>query len=104
MIEPWRTGWSLWVNRHLHHELFHTQVTNWRLLPGGTRVSANGALPWILFERDRAKFIAANPTLEIPSIEPLTPMSDLESGGFSMRSTVPGYACPAIRFLEGRIL
>jgi len=104
MIEPWRTGWSSWVYRHLHHEPFRTATRDWRLPPGGPLSSANGALPWIVFERDRAKFIAANPTLEILTIEPLMPMSYLASGGVSMRSVVPGFAYPAIRFLERRIL
>lgn len=94
MIEPWRSEWSLWVYQHFYHEFFHRQVTNWRPLPGGTWGSAIGALLWILFERDRAKFIAANPTLEIPTIEPLMPMSDLASRSVSTRSTVPDFAYP----------
>ena len=104
MIEPWRTGWSSWVYRNLHHEPFDTDVRGWRLPLGGPLSSANGALPWIVFERDRTKFIAANPTLEIVTIEPLMPMSYLASGGVSMRSILPGFAYPAIRFLERYIL
>jgi len=104
MIEPWCTGWSSWVYRHLHHEPFRTDTTDWRLPPGGPLSSANGALPWIVFERDRAKFTAKNPTLEILTIEPLMPISYLASGGVSLRSIVPGFIYPAFRTLERRIL
>src|SRR5206468_8284916 len=56
MVEPWRTAWSQWVYQNLHHEAFEPDVTRWEFPATGSLSSANGALPWILFERDRAAF------------------------------------------------
>jgi len=104
MIEPWRTRWSEWVYTHLHPEPFRPESRDWRLPPGGPLSGANGAIPWMVFERDRAQFSASYPALEIVSIEGLMPLSYLASGGVSMRSLAPGFSYPAMRGLERRIL
>ena len=61
---------------------------------------ANGALPWILFERDRGIFREQFPEWRIARIEPLMPFVYLASGGVSMRSLMPGWAYRAIRGFE----
>lgn len=104
MIEPWRTPWSDWVYRNLHHEPFRPDAEDWRLPPGGPLSMANGALPWMVFSRDRMLFEQQNPELEIAAIEPLMPIAYLASGGVSMRSLLPGSAYPAVRSIERRVL
>ena len=104
MIEPWRTGWSDWVYRNLHHEPFRPDAEDWRLPPGGPLSMANGALPWIVFARDRKVFDRDNPGLTVASIEPLMPIAYLASGGVSMRALLPGSAYPLVRSLERRAL
>ena len=58
MIEPWVTSWSRFVYGRLHHEPFRPDAEQWEFPAAGPLSSANGALPWILFERDRARFDA----------------------------------------------
>ncbi|MDO8733454.1 MAG: class I SAM-dependent methyltransferase [Actinomycetota bacterium] len=103
-IEPWRTRWSDFIYRHLHHEPFEPNAIEWRLPPGGPLSSANDALPWIVFERDRVRFERSHPDLQVVSIEPLMPLSYLASGGISMRALMPGKTYRTFRTLERRVL
>jgi len=99
MIEPWRTPWSEWVYTHLHSEPFSTD-SDWKIPITGPLSGANGALPWIVFHRDRALFEEQHPQWRINSIELMMPFSYLLSGGVSMRSLVPGWTYRPIRKLE----
>ena len=68
MIEPWVTAWSRFVWGRLHHEPFIPNAADWTISPIGPLSGANGALPWIVFERDRAIFHQRFPEWEIRSI------------------------------------
>ncbi|WP_208999398.1 class I SAM-dependent methyltransferase [Roseibium sediminis] len=100
MIEPWRTPWSEWVYTHLHHEPFEPSA-GWDIPATGPLSGANGALPWIVFSRDREEFRRRFPKLEIVKIEPIMPISYLVSGGVSLRSLVPKFLYKPVRWLEG---
>lgn len=104
MIEPWRSRWSDFVYRHFHPEPFRADARDWRLPPGGPLSMANGALPWIAFERDLAQFQFGFPKLHLGSITPLMPVAYLASGGVSMRIHAPGSWYPAVRGFERKIL
>src|SRR5262245_21554245 len=56
MIEPWVTSWGRWVYTKLHHEPFIPDAASWEFPDAGPLSGANGALPWILFVRDREQF------------------------------------------------
>lgn len=99
MIEPWRTPWSEWVYTHLHHEPFSAS-SDWEIPCTGPLSGANGALPWIIFQRDKTLFEARYPQWRLNAIEPMMPFSYLLSGGVSMRSLVPGWMYRPIRVLE----
>lgn len=99
MVEPWRTPWSKWVYTRLHPEPFLPDA-GWALPRTGPLSGANGALPWIVFERDRAEFERRWPRLRLGAIEPLMPISYLASGGVSMRSLLPGWTYGVVRALE----
>jgi SAM-dependent methyltransferase len=100
MIEPWVSAWSLIIWTRLHHEPFETDAKDW-LLPGnGPLSSANGALPFIVFQRDRAKFEAEFPELQVRTIEGLMPLRYLVSGGVTMRNLMPGFTFPIWKQLE----
>src|SRR5215831_423104 len=99
MIEPWRTLWSEWVYRNLHSESFSPE-SEWEIPSTGPLSGTNGALPWIVFERDRTLFEEQYPQWLIKRIEPMMPFSYLFSGGVSMRSLVPGWMYPPIRSME----
>jgi SAM-dependent methyltransferase len=102
MVEPWRTPWSEWVYSNLHHEPF-LPAAGWGFEASGPLSGANGALPWIVFERDRKIFETLFPRWRIRKIEPMMPFSYLASGGVSLRALVPGWAYRAFRWLEGRL-
>jgi len=99
MIEPWRTTWSEWVYTHLHSEPFSPNG-GWEIPGKGPLSGANGALPWIVFQRDRVMFEARYPQWRILKIEPIMPVAYLLSGGVSMRSLMPGWMYRPIRVLE----
>lgn len=90
MVEPWVTTWSRWVYAKLHHEPFDPDRPDWGFETSGPLSGANGALPWIVFERDRREFESAYPDLEIVSVKPMMPLVYLISGGISMRQLQPG--------------
>jgi SAM-dependent methyltransferase len=100
MVEPWSTVWSRFVYRRLHHEPFDERADSWRIEGTGPLSSANGALPWIVFERDSRKLVERFPELSVLKKRLLMPVSYLISGGVSLRSLAPGFTYPLIRVLE----
>lgn len=100
MVEPWVTRWSRLAYRWLHHEPFDPLVVGWELPTGGPLSSANGALPWILFVRDRARFERELPQWRVRSIRPMMPVRYLLSGGISLRLSLPSWTYRACRALE----
>lgn len=102
LIEPWNTPWSRWVYQHLHHEPFNPDG-GWRIPSTGPLSGANGALPWILFERDRSLFRQQFPEWSISLVTPMMPFVYLLSGGVSLRSLMPAWTYRWVRFMEGRI-
>jgi SAM-dependent methyltransferase len=91
MIEPWMTTWSKFVYMHFHHEPINSEATEWSFAFNGPLSSANIALPWILFARDREKFKSRFPELVIGEIRPFLPFRYLLSGGVGMRSLMPSF-------------
>lgn len=100
MIEPWRTGWSNFVYSNLHHEPFDTEVDEWEMDSAGSLSGANGALPWIVFSRDREVFERKFPNWKITRIKLDMPFVYLASGGVSRRSLFPGMSYSFWRFAE----
>lgn len=90
IIEPWVSAWSRLIYQRLHHEPFRPEATEWEFPAQGPLSGANGALPWILFERDRAQFAQEFPQWQIQTITPTLPFRYLVSGGVSLRSLMPG--------------
>lgn len=100
MIEPWNTTWSRRVYRRLHHEAFESAATTWAVAQGGPLSGANGALPWILFARDKDEFERRVPEWRIETVAPLMPIAYLLSGGVSLRALSPGWLYVACRSCE----
>ena len=92
MIEPWVTRWSRLVYTRLHHEPFEPAAPSWELSAGGPLSRANGAMPWIIFARDRLKFEQEFPHWRIELIEPMMPFRYLLSGGVSLRAFSPAWS------------
>ena len=103
MIEPWVSAWSKVIYTKLHHEPFRPDATQWEFPPAGPLSGANGALPWIVFGRDRAQFEREFPQWRIELLRPFMPLRYLISGGISMRTLMPGWTTPAWRLAEGAL-
>lgn len=102
-IEPWASAWSRFVFRRLHHEPFDASAAGWRFPAGGPLSAANGALPWILFARDRARFEREHREWSVEVIQPGWPIRYVVSGGVSLRSLAPGAARGLLRRLDRRL-
>jgi SAM-dependent methyltransferase len=100
MIEPWNTAWARVVYRHLHHEPFDPAAADWHFPACGPLSGANGALPWIIWQRDAARFQTEFPAWHIEHIKPLMPIAYLLSGGISLRALLPGWTYRVIRAVE----
>jgi SAM-dependent methyltransferase len=100
MVEPWNSGWSRFVYGKLHHEAFDPDVASWSFESNGPLSSANGALPWIVLERDRWRFRERFPRLEIEELRPMMPVRYLLSGGVSMRALLPYWSFGLVKAVE----
>jgi len=100
MIEPWLTSWSRFAYKRLHHEPIDESAAEWTVSGQGPLSGANGALPWIIFRRDRDVFIRKFPMWKITEIFPIMPFRYLLAGGISMRSLMFGRAFRLWRSFE----
>jgi SAM-dependent methyltransferase len=89
MVEPWVSTWSRLIYANLHHEPFVPEAKDWTFPSAGPLSGANGALPWIIFQRDRREFESLHPELRIQAVQPFMPFRYLVSGGVSMRPLMP---------------
>jgi SAM-dependent methyltransferase len=100
MIEPASTLWGRFIYKNFHHEPFEPE-SDWKLSSeGGPLTCANGALPWIVFVRDRPKLNREFPELILETINPHTPLRYLLSGGVSMKQLLPSFCYQPLKTLE----
>lgn len=99
MSEPATTWWSRFIYGNFHHEPFDPSA-GWTIPGTGPMSDANGALPYIVFERDRALFEQRFPELQIVSLIKHTPARYLLSGGVSRRALVPAWSYGLLTWLE----
>lgn len=95
MVEPWVSRWSKFIYTNLHHEPFQPEATDWSFPSTGPLSGANGALPWMIFDRDRKQFEQEFPGLQIREIAPFMPFRYLVSGGVATRNLMPDFLYPA---------
>ena len=100
MVEPAHTFLSRFIYRNFHHEPFEPQQVDWKLPPGGRLSSANDALPWIVFERDRNRFEQLFPALRITKLQHFMPFRYILSGGVSKPQLLPSWTYPAVQLCE----
>jgi SAM-dependent methyltransferase len=99
MIEPANSTFGRFIYKNFHHEPFDTKG-DWTIPSKGPLSGANGALPWIVFERDRHIFKEKFPDLRIESINYRNPFLYLISGGVSYRQLLPDFMFPIINKLD----
>jgi len=100
MVEPWVSPWARFVWSRLHHEPFDPERTDWRLTASGPLSSANSAIPWMIFERDRQLFQDSHPSLRVKQIRSFMPLAYLASGGVSTCLSLPGWSYAILRAAE----
>lgn len=99
MIEPANTLWGRLIYKNFHHELFDMSA-GWEMTKTGPLSDANGAMAWIIFQRDIKLFESEFKNLEIRSINFHTPFRYLLSGGLTYRQLVPSFMYGFVNFLE----
>lgn len=99
MIEPANSWWGRFIYKNFHHEPFNPDG-DWKIPNVGPLSGANGALPWIVFERDQELFYQKFPELTIESIKYHTPLRYLISGGVSIKQLAPRFSYNAFRLLD----
>lgn len=95
MIEPANTLWGRFIYKNFHHEPFDVKG-DWTFPEKGPLSGANGALPWIVFERDRLIFKNKFPHLILEDIKYRNPLLYLTSGGISFRQLLPDFMYPVM--------
>lgn len=103
MNEPANSAWGRFIYKNFHHEPFEPNGT-WEIPASGPLSGANGALPWIIFERDKEQFEQQFPSLKIESIRYHTPLRYLLSGGVSKRQLVPDFTYGFVKGVENVML
>lgn len=91
MIEPANSVWGRFIYKNFHHEPFEPGA-GWSIPASGPLSGANGALPWIVFERDVQLFHSSFPAFVIEEIKYHTPLRYLTSGGVSFKQLVPDFS------------
>ena len=90
--------------KYLHHEPYAPGVEEWRFATTGPLSGANGALPWIVFVRDRERFARLFPRLCVVCYRPHTPLRYWLAGGLKRWDLIPGRAIGIISALERLLL
>ncbi len=101
MVEP-SNGFLLrflakWTD---HFEYFDDKIEEWKNRSNERMIDANMAIPWVIFNRDRARFEREFAQLKILDIGYHTFLSYFISGGIGYRSFLPGFCLPMVRFIE----
>lgn len=105
LIVDQHPGWiSTPVLRHLHHEPFAQNSENWQFASTGPLSGANGALAWIVFRRDRAKFIREYPELRFLRYRPFAPLIYWMCGGLKPWCLLPDMAYGSVHAIEHLLL
>jgi SAM-dependent methyltransferase len=105
LIVDQHPGWiSKPIFRHLHHEPFRPEATDWRFETTGPLSGANGALAWIVFIRDQGKFAQKFPDLDLVGYRPFAPLTYWLSGGLKSWCLLPPTAYGFASGLERLLL
>ncbi|MFC1831015.1 methyltransferase domain-containing protein [Thermodesulfobacteriota bacterium] len=81
---------SRFIYKYLHHEPYMPNAEEWNFKSTGPLSGANGALCWIIFYRDKAKFEKLYPALKIVKRSPHTPLRYWLTGGLKSWNMLPG--------------
>lgn len=89
-----RGFFSEWILRYAHHEPYDTKRERWDFPSTGPLSGANGALAWIIFERDLERFNRLYPRLKFQGRRPFSPLLYWISGGLKNWTLAPRWLLP----------
>jgi SAM-dependent methyltransferase len=96
LIVDQNLGWiSTPILKYAHHEPFLPHAREWAFETTGPLSGANGALAWMVFERDLERVRREFPKLRLERWEPHTPLRYWLAGGLKPWSLLPGWAYAA---------
>jgi len=104
MIEPYPGIFGKIILKYFHHEPFDDQTKDWSFKSNGPLTGANGALPWMIFERDRKVFESKFPDFQIAYVKKVLPLRYWLTGGLKMWSLVPGFLYPFAKQIDHLLL
>ena len=98
-------GWiSTPILKHAHHEPFTPDAEEWTFASSGPLSGANGALAWMVFERDLQKFEERFSKLRLARFSPCAPLRYWIAGGLKAWSLLPGWAFGAATALDASLV
>ncbi len=101
ITEPSGSSLQQFMIKKFHpHEFYDGTAKGWHNVVDGRLSSANNALPWIIFERDRAKLESEFPELKILEIKHHTVLMYFASGGLSYRTFLPFIFLPLLQAID----
>jgi SAM-dependent methyltransferase len=100
LVEVANTPMGSLVFRYFHPEPFKPEEREWNFQQSSAMMDANQALAWMVFVRDRAKFVSRFPELRLETTEYLPWFSYLVSGGVTRKPFVPESWTSAILGLD----
>ena len=100
MMEPHMSLFGRFFFKRLHHEANDENALRWEFPQIGPLSAANTALPYIIFDRDKAIFQRDFPDLRVVSRRYHTFLTYALSGGVGYRFSAPGWTYPLVALLE----
>lgn len=98
-------GWiSTPILKYCHHESFDPRARVWSFESCGPLSGANGALAWMVFQRDYNTFQALFPNLSLQRYEPRYPLRYWLIGGLNSWTLMPPFLYRSIASLEHFLL
>lgn len=88
----------------LHHEPFDRKAAEWGFAATGPLSGANGALPWIVFRRDRPRLDQQFPGLKLRRYQPHSPLFYWLSGGLKSWTLIPETLIPVADALDRMLI
>jgi SAM-dependent methyltransferase len=100
MVEVTHTPFARFFFSRIHPEPYNDRAQTWDFPEGHSMLDSNQALSWMVFFRDRRRFVKTFPQLRLESWTYLPWLSYLLSGGVNLRSFVPGFLTPVVRIAD----
>lgn len=101
IVDQHRGRISAPILTHIHHEPFRPDAEDWHFDSTGPLSGANGALAWIVFQRDRSRFECQFPRLELVRYAPHTPLRYWLAGGLKPWSLIGERSFAAATAIDG---